>query len=68
MINSFYRALIGAQTWFFGDLMVDPFFSGVINILNAILLLSMFYGIIILPLKWALSFLTTWIKGGLIDE
>lgn len=68
MINSFYQALIGAQSWFFGSLMQDAFFSGILNIINAILLLSMFYGIIILPLKWALSFLTTWIKGGLIDE
>lgn len=68
MINSFYNALIGAETWFFGALMQDAFFSGVVGIVNAILLLSMFYGVIILPLKWALSFITTWIKGGLIND
>lgn len=64
MINSFYEALKGAQEWFFGSaLLSDPFFQGLVNLFNALLLFSMFYGLIFLPLRWCLSALVKRIKG-----
>lgn len=64
MVNTFFEALKNAQTWFFGSaLMADPFFSGCINIFNAVILIGMFYGLILYPLRWCLSLLISRIKG-----
>lgn len=68
MINSFYEALKNAQTWFFGDLLSDSFFASCVQIFNAMVIFSMFYGIIFVPLRWCLSKLIKRIKGVIDDE
>lgn len=68
MINSFYEALKGVQLWFFGELLNDAFFASLIQLFNAMVLFSMFYGLIFVPLRWALSFLVKRIKGAIDDD
>lgn len=70
MIETFYDAIIAAETWFFGGLMNDAFLAGVINILNALTLLGMFYGVIWFPLRWCIKALINFVKraGESYDE
>ena len=63
MINSFYQKIIEAQAWFFGDLLNDAFFASCVQIFNALIMFSLFYGVIIYPLRWAVALLVRRIKG-----
>lgn len=64
MINEFYNLLINSQMWFFGEtLMNDAFFSGILQLFNATLLLSLFYSVIVWPMRWCITALKKFIKG-----
>lgn len=55
MIETFYTALQEVQAWFFGGLVNDSFIALCLQCFNALLLFSMFYGVIIYPLQWCVA-------------
>lgn len=58
MGNTLYEAIKAAQMWFFGEtLLADPFFSGIVNVGNALLLLSLFAALFMIPFGWAVHWL-----------
>lgn len=64
MMGDFYQALTNAQTWFFGEsLMNDAFFSTLLQVFNSGLLISMFYSVLIYPMKACVRFLISHFKG-----
>lgn len=64
MMSTFYQALIEAQTWFFGDtIMQDAFFSTLIQLFNSGILIAMFYSVLVYPLKMCVRFLISHFKG-----
>lgn len=62
MMETFLNSLKDAQTWFFGNLLNDPFFSGCVDILNAIICVSLFYGLVVYPVGWAIRMMGSFIK------
>lgn len=64
MINGFYDALFAAESWFFGSaLMNDTFFKGILDLFNSGILVSMFFGVIIWPMRWCITSLYNFFKG-----
>lgn len=55
MLETFYNVLQQSQTWFFGNLLADPFVSLIVNAFNAFVLISMFYAVLYYPIRWIVS-------------
>lgn len=55
MIDTFYQALVAAETWFFGSLASDSFIALCLQVFNSFILFSMFYSVILCPIKWVVS-------------
>lgn len=65
MLTSFYDILVSVETSFFGSaIMTDTFFSGAILCFNALLLLSMFFGLFWFPFRWCIKAFLGWIDRG----
>lgn len=50
MIESFYTALVSAETWFFGSILQDQFVSFVVNAFNSFLVVGLFFSVIYYPI------------------
>lgn len=65
MLSDFMQILQTVESAFFGaTIMADTFFTGVLQIFNAIILIIMFYGVFILPFKWILRYFIKFLKEG----
>lgn len=63
MFNEFFITLTEAEAWFFGDLLLDPFISFVINVFNTLMLLTTFYSLLLYPVKYCIKLFKKFLRS-----